>query len=230
MNKLITLEGGEGSGKSTQAKILLSYFQKRQIPVVLTQEPSGTPIGRKIGDILFHRNHVSIFPETELLLFCAARAQHVREIVRPALASGKHVLCDRFSDATFAYQAAGRGLNSDFITLVNDYCAQDVKPDLTLLFDLPAEEGLRRARLRDDQLADPSTADRFEKEKLDFHNRVRQAYLRRCKEEPERFRLLDASRTVEEIALDVQRHVLEFLSAKAAPDETARIPAQPPVR
>ncbi|HOX14969.1 MAG TPA: dTMP kinase [Smithellaceae bacterium] len=215
MNKFITFEGVEGSGKSTQVKLLGEYLTRNNIPVLLTQEPSGTPIGRKIGEILFNRGHQAMCPETELFLFCAARAQHVREVVWPALKVGKYVLCDRFSDATFAYQAAGRGLNPDFIQTINDYCAERLKPDLTLLFDLPVETGLQRAGRRDDLLKDPSSADRFEKEKLDFHNRVRQGYLNLCSVEPERFRVIDASQTVDMIALDVRRHVLGYISRQS---------------
>lgn len=215
MKKFITFEGVEGSGKSTQVKILGAFLTGKNIPVLLTQEPSGTPIGRKIGEILFNRDHQALCPETELFLFCAARAQHVREVVWPALKNGKYVLCDRFSDATFAYQAAGRGLDPEFIQTVNNYCAEGLTPDLTLLFDLPVETGLQRAGRRDDLLENPSAADRFEKEKLDFHNRVRQAYLNLCSMEPERFRVIDASQTVDVIARDVRRHILEYISRQS---------------
>jgi len=211
MHKFITFEGVEGSGKSTQVKLLGEYLISKNVPLLLTQEPSGTPIGRKIGDILFNRSHQAMCPETELLLFCAARAQHVREAVLPALHEGKYVLCDRFSDATFAYQAAGRGLDADFIKVINDYCASQLEPDLTLLFDLPVETGLQRAGTRDACLQDPSSADRFEKEKLDFHNRVRQGYLSLCSANPGRFRVIDASRTVDRIAEDVRRHIIDFI-------------------
>jgi dTMP kinase len=211
MNKLITFEGGEGSGKSTQVKLLGAYLTAKKIPILLTQEPSGTLIGRKIGDILFNRGHQAMCPETELFLFCAARAQHVREVVLPALHEGKYVLCDRFSDATFAYQAAGRGLDPDFIRTINDYCTGQLKPDLTLLFDLPVEIGLQRAGRRDAELKDPSSADRFEKEKLDFHNRVRQGYLHLRAADPGRFRVVDASRTVEMVAENVRGHIMEFI-------------------
>jgi dTMP kinase len=215
MNKFITFEGVEGSGKSTQVKLLGEYLTGKNVPVLLTQEPSGTPIGRKIGEILFNRGHQAMCPETELFLFCAARAQHVREVVWPALKDGKYVLCDRFSDATFAYQAAGRGLDPDFIQTINDYCSQQLKPDLTLLFDLPVETGLQRAGRRDDLLKDPSSADRFEKEKLDFHNRVRQGYQSLCSADPGRFRVIDASRTVDIIAQDVRRHVMAFIQSQS---------------
>ncbi len=214
MNKLITFEGVEGSGKSTQMKLLGEYLMENNIPVVLTQEPSGTPIGRKIGDILFNRGHQAMCPETELLLFCAARAQHVKEVVQPALKNRKYVLCDRFSDATFAYQAAGRGLDPVFVKTINDYCSQQLKPGLTLLFDLPVETGLQRAGRRDAALQDPSSADRFEKEENDFHHRVRQGYHRLCSADPGRFRVIDASRTVDVIALDVRRLVMDFINTQ----------------
>jgi len=212
MNRLITFEGGEGSGKSTQVKLLGEYLRSQNIPHILTLEPAGTAIGKKIGEILFHRSHSGMYPETELLLFFAARAQHVREIVLPAFQESKWVLCDRFSDATFAYQEAGRRLDSDFIRKVNDYSAQQLVPALTLLFDLPVEVGLARAGARDSKLADPSAADRFEREKLDFHNRVRDKYLSLARENPGRFRIIDANRSIDAIAADVRGHVLDFIT------------------
>jgi len=212
MNRLITFEGVEGSGKSTQVKLLGEYLRERKIPHILTLEPAGTAIGRKIGDILFNRSHQEMYPETELLLFFAARAQHVREVVLPAIQEGKWVLCDRFSDATFAYQEAGRGLDSGFVATVNDYSAMRIKPALTLLFDLPVEEGLKRAGKRDSKLADPSAADRFEREKLEFHNRVRDKYLSLAREHSDRFRIIDAARQISDIAADVRVHVMDFIS------------------
>ena len=211
MNKLITFEGVEGSGKSTQVKLLGEYLLSQNVAHVLTLEPSGTPIGRQIGDILFNRKSSAMYPETELLLFFAARAQHVREIVVPALSAGIWVLCDRFSDATFAYQAAGRGLDESFIKMVNEYSALCIKPALTLLFDLPVTTGLLRAGKRDIQLQDPSAADRFEREKLDFHNRVRDKYLSLSRENPDRFCVIDAERPVEAVALDVRGYVMNFI-------------------
>lgn len=212
MDRLITFEGVEGSGKSTQVKLLGEYLHSQNVAHILTLEPSGTAIGRHIGDILFNRKSSAMYPETELLLFFAARAQHVREIVIPALSAGKWVICDRFSDATFAYQAAGRGLDESFITLVNDYSANRLKPALTLLFDLPVETGLARAGKRDIQLADPSAADRFEREKIDFHNRVRDKYLGLFHENPGRFCVIDATRSVEDVAVDVRRQVTDFIN------------------
>ena len=172
MNKLITFEGIEGSGKSTQINLIARYLTERNVPLLITREPSGTDIGSKIGDILFNRENYHMCAETEAFLFCAARAQHVREKIIPALNSNKVVLCDRFSDATYVYQGMARGLGSEFIKLINDYSSLGIKPDLTLLFDLPVETGLKRAGRRDDLLTDPSSADRFEKEKLDFHKNL----------------------------------------------------------
>ena len=211
MVKFITFEGIEGSGKSTHMKLLAEYLRDEKIPAIVTREPAGTEIGHKIGDILFNRRHQEMFAETELFLFCAARAQHVREVILPALKQGKHVLCDRFSDATFAYQSAGRGLDDAFIKTVNNYCTAGLKPDLTLLFDLPVEAGLQRAAGRDAKLQDPASADRFEKEKIDFHLRVRDGYANLRRQEPERFRIIDTSRTVEMVTQDVRRLVMDFI-------------------
>lgn len=212
MNRLITFEGPEGSGKSTQIRMAAEHLSKRNIPFLITQEPTGTDIGRKIGGILFNREHQSLCAEAEVFLFCAARAQHVREKIMPALKQNQIVLCDRFSDATFAYQGFGRGLNLEFIQLINDYSSLEIKPDLTLLFDLPVEVGLKRALDRDNQLKDSSSADRFEREKIDFHNRVREGYLRLCKNEPQRFRLIDATRDVEAIQEEVRKKILDFVN------------------
>jgi len=211
MNKLITFEGIEGSGKSTQIRLIAEHLTKQHVPLLITREPSGTDIGRKIGDILFNRGHCDMCAETEAFLFCAARAQHVREMIMPALNQNKVVLCDRFSDATYAYQGAARGLNLEFIKLINDYSSMGLKPDLTLLFDLPVEIGLQRATERDNRLKDSSFSDRFERESLNFHNKVRAAYLNILKSEPERFRLIDAARDVDTIQKEVQWHITEFI-------------------
>lgn len=211
MNKLITFEGIEGSGKSTQIKLVSRYLVEKNMPFIITQEPTGTDIGRKIGDILFNRKHYHMCAETELFLFCAARAQHVREVILPALKQNKVILCDRFSDATYAYQGAARGLDHEFIKLINDYSSLGLKPDLTLLFDLPVEAGLSRASHRDNQLPDSSSSDRFERESLLFHNKVREGYLDICKNEPQRFRVIDATRNIGEIQREVRRYIKEFI-------------------
>jgi len=214
MNKLITFEGIEGSGKSTQMRLVALTLIEQHVPLLITQEPSGTDIGRKIGGILFNRGHYYMCAETEAFLFCAARAQHVREMIMPALNQDKVVLCDRFSDATYAYQGAARGLNRDFIKIINNYSSMGLKPDLTLLFDLPVEEGLKRATERDNQLKDSSFSDRFERESLIFHNKVREGYLQILKNEPERFRLIEATRDIDTIRKEVYRHITEFIGLK----------------
>ena len=211
MNKLITFEGIEGSGKSTQMRLIAQYLIEKHVPLLITQEPSGTDIGRKIGGILFNRGHYYMCAETEVFLFCAARAQHVREMIMPALNENRTVLCDRFSDATYAYQGAARGLNLEFIKVINDYSSMGLKPNLTLLFDLPVEIGLQRATERDNRLKDSSFSDRFERESLNFHNKVREGYLNILKSEPERFRLIDATRDIDTIQKEVHRHIVEFL-------------------
>ncbi|MFZ3055630.1 MAG: dTMP kinase [Smithella sp.] len=212
MKKLITFEGIEGSGKSTQIKLVAEYLSRRHVSLVVTAEPSGTAIGRKIGSILFNREHNNMCAETEMFLFCAARSQHVREIIMPAIKQNKVVLCDRFSDATYAYQGAGRGLDNQFIKLINDYSSMLLKPDLTLLFDLPVEIGLQRANKRNDNLKESSSIDRFEKENMDFHRRIREGYLNILKNDPDRFRLIDANRDVETIQKDVRTYINNFIN------------------
>jgi dTMP kinase len=212
VKKLITFEGIEGSGKSTQIKLVAEYLIEKNVEFLITQEPSGTDIGRKIGGILFNREHHYMCAETEMFLFCAARAQHVRELIMPALKQNKVVLCDRFSDATFAYQGAGRGLDQKFINLVNDYSSLLLKPDLTLLFDLPVEIGLKRATERNNRLKEPSSTDRFERENMDFHRRIREGYLNIFQNEPDRFRLIDATRDVDTIQKEVRQQMIEFLN------------------
>jgi dTMP kinase len=212
VKKLITFEGIEGSGKSTQIKLVAEYFVKKNVPIIVTQEPSGTDIGRKIGSILFNSEHYYMCAETEMFLFCAARAQHVREKIMPALEQNKVVLCDRFSDATYAYQGAGRGLDHEFIKLINDYSALHLKPGLTLLFDLPVEIGLQRATDRNNRLKEPSSIDRFERENIDFHRRIREGYLNILRNDPQRFRLIDANQDVNAIQEEVRRHISDFIN------------------
>ena len=214
MKKLITFEGIEGSGKSTQIRLVAEYLTEKKIPFVVTQEPTGTDIGRQIGSILFNRQHSHLCAETEMFLFCAARAQHVREVIGPALEQDKVVLCDRFSDATYAYQGFGRGLNQEFIRLVNDYSAMHIKPDMTLLFDLPVDAGLQRATARNNKLKEPAATDRFEREKIEFHQRIREGYLDIMKNDPGRFRLIDATLNIDTIQTEVRRHIVDFINLK----------------
>ena len=205
MKQFITFEGGEGSGKTTQIKLAADWLSERGIPVLSTAEPGGTPLGRKIREILLNRGSWAIGAEAELLLFAAARAQHVRETILPALEAGKWVLCDRFADATLAYQGFGRELNVAFIRTLNDFSTCLLKPDLTLLFDLPAEAGLERAKKRTAGVRPEAAEDRFEQEERAFHGRIRDGYLTLAAEESQRFRIIDGAGSVEAVHREVCR-------------------------
>ncbi len=182
--KFITLEGGEGLGKSTNLAFVKECLERRGRRVIVTREPGGTPLGEQVRAILLGDGQVS--PATELLLVFAARAQHVQDVIRPALEHGDWVVSDRFTDASYAYQGGGRGIDAEVIASLERYVQQELEPDLTLLFDAPVEVGLARAKRR-------GAADRFESEDLDFFRRIREAYLTRARSVPRRIRLIDAS-------------------------------------
>jgi dTMP kinase len=211
MGKFVTFEGGEGSGKTTQAKLAADWLRERGIPVLATAEPGGTPLGRKIREILLNRGSCAIGAEAELLLFAAARAQHVRETILPALEEGQWILCDRFADATLAYQGFGRGLDAGFIRTLNAFSAQTLNPDLTFLFDLPVEAGLTRAENRAAGGRPEAAEDRFEREERTFHGRIRKGYLSLAAEEPERFRIISGAADVETVRREVCRHLTALL-------------------
>lgn len=211
MRRFITFEGGEGSGKTTQIKLAADWLRERGIPVLSTAEPGGTPLGRKIREILLNLGSWTIGAEAELLLFVAARAQHVRETILPALEAGQWVLCDRFADATLAYQGFGRGLDVAFIRTLNDFSTCSLKPDLTLLFDLPVETGLERAKKRTAGGRPEAAEDRFEREERTFHGRIREVYLSLAAEEPERFRIINGAADVETVRREVCRHLTALL-------------------
>jgi dTMP kinase len=212
MSIFITFEGIEGCGKTTQIRLLAESLQARGLRVLATREPGGCPIADAIRGILLDSANSGMAPKTELLLYAAARAQHVYEVISPALREGKAVLCDRFTDATLAYQGYGRSLDRELIDRLNRLAAGDVVPDLTLLLDFPPEEGLRRARLRNESLPEINE-DRFEQESLDFHRRVRAGYLDAAARE-ERFRIIDARGTVAEVAARIDLIVADFLRRK----------------
>lgn len=212
MKRFVTFEGGEGSGKTTQIGLVAAWLGERGVPFLATAEPGGTPLGRKIREILLNRGPCSIGAEAELLLFAAARAQHVREAVLPALGSGTWVLCDRFTDATLAYQGFGRGLDADFIRTLNDFSACSLTPDRTFLLDLPVETGLARARKRAAGVRPEAAEDRFEQEELAFHGRIREGYLALAAREPERFVIIDGTANIEDVHREVCRHLAELLS------------------
>ena len=190
----ITFEGIEGSGKTTQIRYLVEYFKSLGQPCVITREPGGTSIGSKIRSILLDPESKGMGPKTELLLYMADRAQHIQFVLKPALAAGKTVLCDRYFDATVVYQGYARGLDINFIKNLHAIIFYDLKPDVTLLLDLPPEIGLKRVwkQLDNGQRSDDES--RFEEEKLEFHQRVRAGYLELARQEPERFHIIDAGR------------------------------------
>jgi dTMP kinase len=185
----ITFEGIEGCGKTTQIRRLTASFEEKRLPFLLTREPGGTAIGDRIRQILLSSESSRLEPAAEFFLYVAARAQHAAEMVLPALRDGKTVLCDRFADATLAYQGYGRGLNLAWLEEIHNRFLQGLKPDLTFLLDLPVEEGLRRAWKRMENQA--VKEDRFEKEALAFHRRVREGYLFLARREPNRIIVLD---------------------------------------
>nr|WP_262926098.1 dTMP kinase [Pseudomonas asiatica] len=188
----ITLEGPEGAGKSTNRDYLAARLCEQGLDVVLTREPGGTPLAEKVRELLLAPSDESMVADTELLLVFAARAQHLAQVIRPALARGAVVLCDRFTDATYAYQGGGRGLPVERIAILEQFVQGDLRPDLTLVFDLPVEVGLARAAAR-------GRLDRFEQEGQAFFEAVRQAYLQRAGREPQRYTLLDAAQSLEAV-------------------------------
>ncbi|HJP97062.1 MAG TPA: dTMP kinase [Rhodanobacteraceae bacterium] len=190
--RLITLEGGEGAGKSTLLAGLREHFRRTGRGVLYAREPGGTPVGEAIRTLVLDPAHRGIAAETELLLMFAARAQLVREVLRPALAAGRLVLCDRFTDASYAYQGGGRGVEVSRIAELERVVTDGLVPDLTLLLDLPVAHGRSRASQR-------GAADRIESERDDFFERVRSAYLERAQAEPGRFRIVDASQKPEQV-------------------------------
>jgi dTMP kinase len=204
IGKLITLEGGEGAGKSTVLHALRELLAQRNLDVVVTREPGGTPAGEAIRSVLLDASLRGMSAETELLLMFASRAQLVRETIQPALAAGRWVLADRFTDASFAYQGGGRGQPAARIAELENWAAAGLMPDLTLLLDVPVAEGLKRANGR-------GAADRIEMENAEFFERVRAAYRERAAAQSQRFRTIDASRPLAEVLAQVQVAVSAFL-------------------
>jgi dTMP kinase len=192
MGPFITFEGIEGSGKSTQIVLLAKYLSAQGKSITLTREPGGTSIGDQIRKILLDPSNTSLDGRAELLLYAAGRAQHLAELIVPELRAGRIVLCDRFSDATFAYQGYGRGLDLGLICSLDRIVTESIRPDLTILLDIDAAAGLARARGRNSRGGLEAEA-RFENEDLSFHERVRRGYLELAKQEPKRFQIVDAS-------------------------------------
>jgi len=199
----VTFEGTEGVGKSSQVAAVRAYLERRGFDVVVVREPGGTEVGDRIRDLLLEPCHEPLEPVAELLLFSASRNQLVETVIRPALAAGRVVLCDRFTDSTLAYQGFGRSVSLDLIRELNRIATGGLEPDLTLVLDLSPEQGLERVKHR--YGADP--VDRFETEALAFHRRVRQGFLQLAREEPERVKVVVADRSLEEVTTAV----LEFI-------------------
>lgn len=210
----ITFEGIEGSGKTTQLLRLLEYLQGLDYQVVATREPGGCPISDSIRTLLLDPANDEMASRTELLLYSAARAQHVVEFIKPALAAGKIVLCDRFSDATTVYQGEGRGLDRKKLEEINEFAAEGLTPDLTLLLDYPAEEGLQRARERN-QVGNLESEGRFELETLTFHQRIRQGYLALATHE-ERVYIIDALGDEEVVTERIISVIDRFIASRSS--------------
>ncbi|OGT76363.1 MAG: dTMP kinase [Gammaproteobacteria bacterium RIFCSPLOWO2_02_FULL_56_15] len=199
----ITLEGVEGAGKSTHAAFIGKQIEQSGRTVTLSREPGGTRAGEDIRELLLHARDAGVSAMTELLLIFSARSQHLEEIIRPALAVGEVVICDRFTDATYAYQGGGRGIATDQIRTLEALVQGGLKPDLTILFDMDPAIGLQRAGGR-------SAADRFESESIDFFHRVRNGYLRIAEQEPDRVKVVDAAQPI----AVVQAEIIEILTAR----------------
>lgn len=198
--KFITLEGGEGVGKTTNLKFIKHYLEQHNIPVVTTREPGGTPLAEKIRQLLLDNDSEAVSETAELLLIFAARAQHIKHVIEPALAEGTWVICDRFTDATYAYQGGGRNMRISTIESLENWVQGTLRPDLTILLDAPVEIGLERARLR-------SAFDRFESEKTNFFEQVRRAYLLQLELNPQRIKLIKANQPL----IDVQKALIDLI-------------------
>lgn len=198
--KFITLEGGEGVGKTTNLAFIKDYLQQHNIPVVVTREPGGTKLAEKIRLLLLDKDSEEISEQAELLMMFAARAQHIKHVIEPALAQGKWVLCDRFTDATYAYQGGGRNMKISTIEWLENLVQGSLRPDLTLLLDAPVEIGIERARER-------GAFDRFELEKVSFFEQVRRAYLLQAELHPKRIKLIKANQPLP----DVQNAIVDII-------------------
>lgn len=203
----ITFEGIDGSGKTTQLRRLASYLKEAGCELLLTREPGGTPVGNRLRGALLDA-HEEVDPLTELLVFAADRAQHVRRVLRPALEAGKVVISDRYADATVAYQGAGRGFSAELISEIIQLATEGLKPDLTLLFDLSVEESIARTSRRTNG---KHQGDRLDAEASDFHVRVRDAYLEVARAEPDRVKIVETNRRPEETHECVKKIIVPFL-------------------
>ncbi|MEJ2347016.1 MAG: dTMP kinase [Gammaproteobacteria bacterium] len=200
----ITVEGSEGAGKSTNLEFIRRRLEEAGKSVVMTREPGGTPLAERIRELLLGHSHDGMADDCELLLVFAARAEHLDKVIRPALAAGKWVLCDRFTDATYAYQGGGRGIAGDRIAQLETWTQGELRPDLTLILDVPVVVGMERAGRR-------SAPDRFEAQRQEFFERVRDTYLQRAQREPRRYRVVDAGRPLAQVQAAIDVILAEWL-------------------
>jgi dTMP kinase len=204
LGKFITLEGGEGCGKSTNIKFIEQLLKEAGIPVVLTREPGGTVLSENIRQLLLGRDQEKISKQTELLMMFAARAQHIKHIIQPALEQGTWVLCDRFTDSSYAYQGGGRGIDSATIAWLENFSQNNIRPDLTLLLDVLVDVGMARAKNR-------GKLDRFEVEKMQFFNKVRTCFLEIAKQQPKRVKIVDAAQELSLVQEDITQLIQKFI-------------------
>jgi dTMP kinase len=202
--RFITIEGTEGVGKTTNIEYIKQWLDDHAISYVSTREPGGTPLAEEVRQLLLANREEKVCSKAELLMMFAGRAQHIDQVIEPQLAKGNWVLCDRFTDATYAYQGAGREMGDELIKSLETMVQGAMRPDLTLVLDVPVELGLERAGKR-------SEPDRFEREKTDFFNRVRQAYLSMATNNPQRYKIIDASQNLEHVQLQIQATLTSFL-------------------
>lgn len=205
--KFITIEGTDGSGKSTQIELLMDYLRKKGADVIFTREPGGTQISEKIREIILDVDNSEMTGITEALLYAAARSQHVEEKIIPALEAGKIIICDRFVDSSIAYQGAARGIGAEKIMGINEAALHGIMPDMTLFFDLSPEKGILRKK-------NERALDRLEKEKMDFHEKVYEGYKNLCKKYPERIKPIDADRSIDEVHSEVIEVIDGLLKGK----------------
>lgn len=205
--KFITIEGTDGSGKSTQIELLMDYLRKKGADVIFTREPGGTQISEKIREIILDVDNSEMTGITEALLYAAARSQHVEEKIIPALEAGKIIICDRFVDSSIAYQGAARGLGAEKIMGINEAALHGIMPDMTLFFDLSPEKGILRKK-------NERALDRLEKEKMDFHEKVYEGYKNLCKKYTERIKPIDADRSIDEVHSEVIEVIDGLLKGK----------------
>lgn len=199
----ITIEGIEGVGKSSAAKVISSYLEQKKIPHFMTREPGGTPIAEGIRQLLLNVYPEKMHPDTELLLLFGSRAQHIAEVIKPSLSAGKWVICDRFTDASYAYQGGGRLVDVQRIAILEQWVQGSLQPNLTFLLDAPVEVALKRIQKR--------AKDRIEQETFEFFERVRQAYLMRAKQYPNRYRCIDASSSIDDVKTQLETILDQFI-------------------